>query len=139
MKLGVLRNPEITLVDRISQINWAVVALVMTIAGFGLAMLYSAASGNIDPWASRQAARFGIGMAVMLVVAVIDLRFWMRWSYTIYAAALVLLIAVEVMGTIGMGAQRWIDLGVILLQPSEVYSSNSVARCSELLSNSGSA
>jgi len=120
MALGVLRNPEITLVDRISQINWGVVALVMTIAGFGLAMLYSAAGGNIDPWASRQAARFGIGLAAMLVVAVIDLRFWMRWSYTIYAGALVLLIAVEVMGTIGMGAQRWIDLGFFQLQPSEV-------------------
>jgi len=120
MTLGVLRNPEITLVDRISQINWGMVALVMTIAGFGLAMLYSAASGNIDPWASRQAVRFGIGLAAMLVVAVIDLRFWMRWSYTIYAGAVLLLGAVEVMGTIGMGAQRWIDLGFFQLQPSEV-------------------
>ena len=120
MSLGTLRNPEITLVDRIGQINWAVVALVMTIAGFGFAMLYSAASGNVDPWASRQAARFGVGLAAMLVVAVIDLRFWMRWAYTIYAAALVLLIAVEVMGTIGMGAQRWIDLKFFQLQPSEV-------------------
>ncbi len=120
MTLGVLRNPEITLVDRIGQINWAVVALVMTIAGVGLAMLYSAASGNVDPWASRQAARFGVGLTAMLVVALIDLRFWMRWSYTIYAGAIVLLIAVEVMGTIGMGARRWIDLGFFQLQPSEV-------------------
>ena len=121
MALGsTLRQTETTVVDRIGQINWPVVALITTIAGFGVAMLYSAANGSFDPWASRQAIRFGVGLVAMLVVAVIGLHFWMRWAYAIYGVALALLIAVEVMGTIGMGAQRWINLGFFQLQPSEV-------------------
>jgi rod shape determining protein RodA len=114
------RRSEMTLAERVAQINWPLVALVVIIAGFGFAMLYSAANGSVEPWASRQAARFAAALAVMLAIAVVDLRFWMRWAYTIYAGALALLIAVEVMGSIGMGAQRWIDLGVFQLQPSEV-------------------
>jgi rod shape determining protein RodA len=121
MALGsTLRQTETTVVDRIVQINWAVVLLITAIAGFGIAMLYSAANGSFDPWASRQAVRFGIGLVVMLVIAVMGLHFWMRWAYAIYGLGLALLIAVEVMGSIGMGAQRWINLGFFQLQPSEV-------------------
>jgi rod shape determining protein RodA len=64
--------------------------------------------------------RFGIGLVLMLSVAVTDIRFWMRYAYAFYLLALTLLIAVEAMGVVGMGAQRWINLGVIQLQPSEV-------------------
>jgi rod shape determining protein RodA len=53
-------------------------------------------------------------------VALVDLRTWFRLAYPIYFLSLVLLIAVEVRGAIGMGAQRWIDLGIIQLQPSEI-------------------
>ena len=118
--IGHLRQPEMTLAQKVVQVNWALVLLVMAIAGFGLAMLYSAANGSVEPWASRHAARFLVGLAILLGIALVDLRFWMRWAYAIYVAALGLLIAVEVMGTIGMGARRWIDLGVFQLQPSEV-------------------
>jgi rod shape determining protein RodA len=83
-------------------------------------MLYSAGGGSMEPWASRQAMRFGIGMALMLVVAVVDIRVWMRFAYVGYAIGVVLLVAVEVKGSVGMGAQRWLDLGVVQLQPSEV-------------------
>src|SRR3546814_2304230 len=64
--------------------------------------------------------RFGVGFAIMLTIAMVDIRVWMRGAYLIYAGVLVLLVAVEVMGEIGMGAQRWIDLGVVQLQPSEL-------------------
>jgi rod shape determining protein RodA len=57
---------------------------------------------------------------VMLAVATVDLRFWMRSAYAIYACTFLLLVAVELRGAVGMGAQRWIDLGVIQLQPSEL-------------------
>jgi rod shape determining protein RodA len=117
---GYLRAPEMTLGQKIAQVNWAVVALVMTIGAFGLAVLYSAANGSIEPWASRHAVRLGAGLVVLLAIALVDLRFWMRWAYAFYAAALALLVAVDVMGTIGMGARRWIDLGLFQLQPSEV-------------------
>jgi len=117
---GELRAPELTLGQKFWQINWGLLLLVTAGAGVGLAMLYSAANGAWDPWASRHAVRFGMGVAVMLVVAMIDIRFWMRHAYLIYAVALILLVAVEVAGTIGMGAQRWIDLRFFQLQPSEV-------------------
>jgi len=83
-------------------------------------MLYSAANGAWEPWASRQAMRFGIGIALMVAIALTDIRLWMRYSYALYFLVLGLLVGVEVIGEIGMGAQRWINLGVIQLQPSEI-------------------
>ncbi|MEH6630383.1 MAG: rod shape-determining protein RodA [Halopseudomonas aestusnigri] len=113
-------NPEITLGQKIWQLNWGMIVLICLIAAIGLGMLYSAANGNFDPWASRQAIRFGVGLVVMLVVALVDIRIWFRFSYLFYIGALLLLVGVEVMGSIGMGAQRWIDLKFIQLQPSEL-------------------
>jgi rod shape determining protein RodA len=60
-----------------------------------------------------------VAVLLMLVVAVVDIRLWLRAAYTFYALTLLLLIAVQVRGAVGMGAQRWIDLGLIQLQPSE--------------------
>ncbi|MDX1576395.1 MAG: rod shape-determining protein RodA [Kiloniellales bacterium] len=114
------RNPEISLTDKIGQINWGLVFVITLIAAIGCAMLYSAAEGSIDPWASRQAVRFGAGLLLMFAVALIDVRIWYRYAYGLYFGALALLGAVEFIGTAGMGAQRWIDLKVIQLQPSEV-------------------
>ena len=113
-------NPELTLGQKVWQMNWGMILLVILLSGIGCAMLYSAANGNVDPWAERQAIRFGLGFVLMIAVALIDIRLWFRAAYPIYFLALALLVAVEVMGSIGMGAQRWIDLKVIQLQPSEV-------------------
>jgi rod shape determining protein RodA len=114
------RNPNYTLRSKLWQLNWALVLLVSAIALFGFAMLYSAAGGELSPWATRQALRFGLGLVLMIVIALIDIRLWFRFSYHIFGLVLLLLIAVEVMGTAHMGAQRWIDLRVIQLQPSEL-------------------
>jgi len=67
-----------------------------------------------------QMARFGVGLALLVAVALIDIRLVMRYAYAFYAAIMVLLVIVDVKGVIGGGAQRWIDLGVINLQPSEM-------------------
>ena len=91
---------------------------MLACVGFGA--LYSAAGGSIHPWAFKQMIRFGVGMMVLLSVAMIDIRYWLAVSYPLYALALILLIGVEAMGFIGMGAQRWIDLYIIQLQPSEI-------------------
>jgi rod shape determining protein RodA len=121
MKGDLLGSPhELTLGEKLWRINWKLILLLTTIACVGFAMLYSAANGKIDPWASRQMARFGIGIGIMLMVGLVDLRIWLRIAYPLYAVGLVLLVAVDVVGEIGMGAQRWIDLGIIQLQPSEV-------------------
>jgi rod shape determining protein RodA len=121
MKGDLLGSPhELTLGEKLWRINWKLILLLTTIACVGFAMLYSAANGKIDPWASRQMARFGIGIGIMLMVGLVDPRIWLRIAYPLYAVGLVLLVAVDVVGEIGMGAQRWIDLGIIQLQPSEV-------------------
>ena len=82
-------------------------------------MLYSAANGSTTPWVSRQAIRFSAGLLLMIIVALTDIRFWLRYAYVIFAIILLLLVIVEFKGEMGMGAQRWIPLGFIRLQPSE--------------------
>jgi rod shape determining protein RodA len=114
------RTAAPTFRQKLMRLNWELVLLIVLTASIGFAMLYSAANGSFDPWASRQISRFSVGLAMMLVVALIDIRFWLRAAYPIYGACLALLAAVEIMGSIGMGAQRWLDLGFFQLQPSEV-------------------
>lgn len=113
-------EPSLTVWQKIWHINWLFVLILCATAGVGFGMLYSAASGNLDPWASRQMVRFGMGFMAMLAIALVDVRIWLRYAYFVYGVALILLVAVEIAGTIGMGAQRWIDLGVVTVQPSEV-------------------
>ncbi|OHC73636.1 MAG: rod shape-determining protein RodA [Rhodospirillales bacterium RIFCSPLOWO2_12_FULL_58_28] len=120
-----LHRTELTLMQKLWQIQWIFVLLVCATAGVGFAMLYSAGggtagTGNIDPWASRQMMRFGVGMVLMLMVALTDIRLWLRYAYAFYVLTLLLLVAVEFSGSVGMGAQRWIDFGFINLQPSEL-------------------
>jgi rod shape determining protein RodA len=117
---GFNRNPELTLGQKFLQVNWGLILLIAVLAGIGCVMLYSAADGSMTPWAQRHAIRFGGGLVLLLVVAMFDIRFWFRWSYPIYLVGLLLLVAVEVMGVVGMGAQRWIQVGPLTLQPSEV-------------------
>ncbi len=115
-----LNRNEASIRDKIWQISWPLVVLLAMVASVGFAALYSAANGNIDPWADRQMMRFALGVTLMLAVSMVDLRTWMRYAYWIYLVGMVFLVLVEVRGTIGMGAQRWIDLGFIQLQPSEI-------------------
>jgi rod shape determining protein RodA len=114
-----LNRPDLSLRQKLLQMNWIFVLLVCMTASVGFAMLYSAANGSIDPWVSRQMLRFGAGLLVMIVVALTDIRLWLRYAYVFFAAILLLLVIVEFKGEIGMGAQRWIPLGFIRLQPSE--------------------
>ncbi len=111
---------EMKLRDKFFEFNWGFLLLICAIASMGIAMLYSVAEGNFDPWASRQAMRFGAGLVILFVVAFVDIKVWMSLAYPAFGVAVLLLIAVEFVGFRGMGAQRWIDFGVIQLQPSEL-------------------
>jgi rod shape determining protein RodA len=106
--------------DKLRGLQWGLVLLLAVISAIGFAMLYSAANGDFQPWASRQMTRFAIALVPMIAAALIDIRYWYRSAYWIYAVALALVIAVDVRGIVGMGAQRWIGLGFMQLQPSEV-------------------
>jgi rod shape determining protein RodA len=115
-----LKSAELGLLDKVRLLNWPFVCIVAMIALVGYGTLYSAAGGSHEPWAWRHGTRLCVGIGLMLVIAMVDLRVWFRWAYAIYALALLGLIAVEVAGETTMGAQRWIDLGAFQLQPSEV-------------------
>lgn len=106
--------------DKLLEFNWGFLLLLFAIAGIGFAMLYSVADGSFDPWASRQMVRFGIGLVILFFAAFVDIRIWMNLAYPAYAVTLALLIGVEFIGFKGMGAQRWINLGIVQLQPSEL-------------------
>ena len=101
-------------------INWGLVALIIGAASSGFVMLISVAGGSLDPWASAQMQRFSIGLVAMFAIAMTPIWIWRNLSVPIYLIALLLLLLVEFFGSTGMGAQRWINLGFINLQPSEV-------------------
>ena len=114
------RNSNRSIYQRLTNLNWFMILLLVMVAGIGCAMLYSVAGGQWDPWASRQAMRFGMAFILMLAIAVTSLRFWMAFSYPAYFLGLIMLVAVEFVGSTGMGGMRWLDLGVMRVQPSEL-------------------
>ena len=114
-------NPSrANILEKFTRMSWGLLILIVLIASIGFAMLYSAAGGDVDPWAKRQLIRFICGLGLVFIVSLSDIRFWMRSAYFFYAAALGALILVEVYGLIGMGAQRWLNLGWLQIQPSEI-------------------
>lgn len=105
---------------KVLYVNWALVVLLAATASIGFLMLYSVAGGRLDVWAEPQMKRFAVGMVGMLVIGFVPIWFWRNVSAVAYLAAVLLLVAVELFGDIGKGAQRWLDLGPIRLQPSEL-------------------
>ena len=101
-------------------INWPLALLLAAVASVGFLMLYSVAGGDISRWAEPQMKRFGVGFLLMLFVAMVPIYFWRNVSAVAYGISILLLIAVELFGDVGMGAQRWINLGFMRLQPSEL-------------------
>jgi rod shape determining protein RodA len=105
---------------KMMEINWTLVLLLLLLGGAGIGMLYSVGGGSWEPWAGKHAIRFALGIVGMLAIAMFPPRFWMGVSYPIYVVALLLLLAVEVVGVTINGSQRWLDIGPIRLQPSEI-------------------
>lgn len=117
---GLSSTDHLTFKDKLRLLNWGLVAVIALIGSAGVALLYSAGGMSWSPWAEAQLIRFVIGFGLMLVLAMIDIRVWLKGAYPFYAIMLLLLVLVEVMGQMGMGAQRWINLGFFVLQPSEL-------------------
>ena len=107
-------------IAKVLYFNWALALLITAVAAAGFLMLYSVAGGDMTRWADPQIKRFGFGMALMFIVAMVPIWFWRNVSVLAFATSLALLLAVVFFGDVGMGAQRWIDLGFFRLQPSEL-------------------
>ena len=108
------------LIVKLAQIDWTLMLVLCLIAGTGAAMLYSISGLSWEPWAAKHLVRFGLCIGMMIVLATVDVRLWFMSAYPVYGFGLVLLIAVEIVGDVSLGAQRWLDLGFVRLQPSEI-------------------
>ena len=115
-----LKNYNLSLTDKIKGFNYKFLALICLAVFVGIGILYSAANGNWNPWADRQFMRFLLSLGVLLFVSMINIRLWMKYAYVIYGVSFLLLIGVTLFGHVGMGAQRWLNLGFMRLQPSEL-------------------
>ncbi len=106
--------------DKFCQLSFSYIVLIVILACVGTMTLYSAANGSWEPWAIKHISRFGVSMLLMIGLAMVDIRYYYRGAYLFYFATLFLLVVVEITGHIGMGAQRWINLGLFKIQPSEL-------------------
>ncbi|WP_112874575.1 rod shape-determining protein RodA [Paracoccus endophyticus] len=105
---------------KILHMNWPLVFLLAAVASAGFLMLYSVSGGRAEMWAEPQLERFGVGMVAMVALAFVPIWFWRSISVVAYLVCLGLLVLVDVVGHNAMGAQRWLDLGPVKLQPSEL-------------------
>lgn len=107
--------------EKISRLNWAIITLLCALAFIGVIMHFSVAEGS---WAGRplsHGGRFaGVLAIVLIAVVLLDARIWMAIAYPVYFGTLVLLVGVELFGATRMGATRWLDIGPVSLQPSEI-------------------
>ena len=100
-------------------IPWRVLLPLTLLVCFGAAVLYSAAGGSFQPYALSHLIRFAVFLAMAFVISRFPRDLVQFGAYPAYGVVVVLLMTVEAIGAIGGGAQRWIDLGFMQLQPSE--------------------
>jgi rod shape determining protein RodA len=120
MDRRLIREASFDLGGKLWQVNWLYVLLLCGLAGVGYVALYSAAGGATEPYASRHLLRFAAGVGLMLAIALIDIRVLAKLSWPAYFVSLALLLVVARYGHFGKGAQRWIEVGGLQIQPSEV-------------------
>lgn len=115
-----LKNYNLSVTDKLKRFNYKFLFLICLVVMIGIGILYSAANGHWEPWADRQFLRFLLSLSVLIVVSLMNLKWWMHYAYWIYGFGVILLVGVSLFGHVGMGAQRWINLGFMNIQPSEV-------------------
>jgi len=122
MTVSAIRGPgeRERLVVKLTQIDWTLCLLLTAIAGIGVVMLYSIAGGAWSPWAGRHLILYGLCFVLMIALGTVDLRVWFALAYPVYGLGLLMLLAVAVVGHSTMGAQRWLDIGPVRIQPSEI-------------------
>lgn len=113
-------DPKLSLLGKVARINWILVFLIIILSLIGFINLYSVGGGSLYPWVIPQLQKFSFGLVIMVGIALIPISFWLASSYHIYFIGLILLVMVEIIGVRFMGAQRWLDLGIVQIQPSEI-------------------
>lgn len=109
-----------TLFDRISRMHWLLITLLCIIAGIGVLMHFSVTDGAWTGRPVQHATRFAAILGLVVIASLFDSRWWRMAAYPLYFAALLLLVGVELAGEVSKGAKRWIDIGPVRLQPSEI-------------------
>jgi rod shape determining protein RodA len=112
------RDRGFGILQKLWLIPWSFVLLLCAVAAVGYVALYSAGGGP-EAYAAKHAIRFGFGLVLMLGIALIDIRFIARFAWMGWLGGVGLLVLVLLHGNVGKGAQRWIDIGPLQLQPSE--------------------
>ncbi|MBR1600285.1 MAG: rod shape-determining protein RodA [Alphaproteobacteria bacterium] len=107
-------------IDKVFQMSFLYIFFIIVLALIGTMTLYSAANGNWEPWAIKHLLRFALAIILMFALALVAPKHYYNGAYWFYFVALILLFAVEIGGHVGMGAQRWIDLKLFKIQPSEL-------------------
>jgi rod shape determining protein RodA len=113
-------EPSFRFLAKLWRVSWLYVLLICVLAGVGYGALYSAGGGSARPFAGPQSLRFGVGLVMMLGIAMISPRILVKLAWPLYGFSLVLLVAVLRVGHVGKGAERWLVLGGVQLQPSEL-------------------
>lgn len=110
-----------TNLDKLARMPWGFVALIIGLAVFGTAMLYSSTITNADvaDLPIKHVSRFIVSFILMMGLALTPISFWMRAAIPAYIGTFVLLVGVDLFGSSGGGAERWLQLGPIRMQPSE--------------------
>ena len=108
------------LLNKIKNINLLFIFIIVLLSLIGTAALYSAGDGNFDPWATKHIIRFALSLALLVFIALLDIKIFYKYSYGIFFLCLLLLFSVEIVGTFEKGAERWIRIFGISIQPSEL-------------------
>ncbi|MEM7664554.1 MAG: rod shape-determining protein RodA [Pseudomonadota bacterium] len=106
--------------DPIARQPWGMLIPLFMLVAFGAAVLYSAAGGSMQPFAYSHLVRFSVFLVMAAVIASLPRELVKFLTYPAYIVVLLLLVAVEIIGQVGGGSQRWLDLGFMVLQPSEL-------------------
>ncbi len=108
------------MLEKIKKINILFIFIILLLAVIGSGALYSAAGGSFDPWAKKHIIRFCVFFILIFIVSLINLKYLYRYAYIFFILSLLLLGLVEILGTFGLGAKRWIYLYGFSIQPSEL-------------------
>ena len=109
-----------TLPEKLNRFSWGLFVPMCMVLAISIVVLFSAGGGNWKPFALSQLMKILLGFGVFFFAAFINIKTWVKSAYIIYAIALIMIVLVTFVGHTGMGAQRWLNLGIIHIQPSEL-------------------